>query len=345
MTCEPFSTDGARPREELRMRALRLLKIVCLATVTAFPASAGPAIGAHPPPQPRAETAPPGRRIQPAISTIVPEKGVNIRPQRVTITGTGFELGATAVLIRWDTEDIPGETTYVAPPETLRTTFDLTHKLAGPRNLVVMNPGGEADTLVGVFTVSTLTPIQVPAVTIEERRGEAVLRWQLSREIDLQSITILRAGPGDAHPTAVGRLPSSPDGRYLFVDRLPPGTLELAYWLDVTDGLGYTERFGPYAFRGAAAGTQLRLAAISNPVRSTLELHLSAPAPSFLRLEILDVTGRRVGRAGPAELVSGPNELFWSLAPLLGHSPGVGLYFYRITGGDSVWTGKRIFIP
>ncbi|MBD3334995.1 MAG: hypothetical protein GF355_05720, partial [Candidatus Eisenbacteria bacterium] len=87
------------------MQALRLLKIVCLATVTAFPASAGPGIGAHPPPQPRTETDPPGRRIQPTISTIVPEKGVNIRPQRVTITGTGFELGATAVLIRWDTED------------------------------------------------------------------------------------------------------------------------------------------------------------------------------------------------------------------------------------------------
>ena len=72
----------------------------------------------------------------------------------VTLTGAGFEDGATVTLVKSGDENIVGKSVVVTQDaRQITTSFDLTGKALGLWDVVVTNPTGTAFTLPGGFTI------------------------------------------------------------------------------------------------------------------------------------------------------------------------------------------------
>ena len=83
----------------------------------------------------------------------------------------------------------------------------------------------------------------------------------------------------------------------------------------------------------------LELAMRENPVRDVATLDYALPQAGHVRLELLDVAGRRV-----ALLVDGVQPAGAGNARLDGRSLGVGVYFARLVTGQGVRTTKVVVL-
>ena len=113
----------------------------------------------------------------PVVSAISPMTGTKDAPVTVTITGTNFQTGATARLIR------PGSTPLTASavsvtPTRIDCSFSLSVKETGSYNVVVTNPDGQSGTLQRAFTIGDAAPIitgVIPSsLEINEQAGLAI---------------------------------------------------------------------------------------------------------------------------------------------------------------------------
>jgi hypothetical protein len=94
----------------------------------------------------------------PSVSGISPASGAKDAIAGVTISGTNFESGATAKLMRAGYPSITATGVSVASS----TKIDCTFKLGGDEgsyNVVVINPGGQSDTKTGAFSIGQASPI------------------------------------------------------------------------------------------------------------------------------------------------------------------------------------------
>jgi hypothetical protein len=78
--------------------------------------------------------------IAPTISSMVPDKGSNIQPVFVTITGTHFKSGVTVQLTRNVQPSINAYNITLLDSQTITCYFDLTGRSKGKWTLVVTNP-------------------------------------------------------------------------------------------------------------------------------------------------------------------------------------------------------------
>ncbi len=94
----------------------------------------------------------------PTVTGISPASGAKDAVVGVSITGTNFESGATAKLLRAGYPSITATGVSVASA----TKIDCTFKLGGDEgsyNVVVTNPGGQSDTKTGAFSIGQAAPI------------------------------------------------------------------------------------------------------------------------------------------------------------------------------------------
>ena len=82
---------------------------------------------------------------------------------------------------------------------------------------------------------------------------------------------------------------------------------------------------------------------IPNPAVHEVRLALTLPVATDTRLEILDVTGRRVWSGGNARLAAGVHELAWTATTGGGDRVKPALYFARVVAGSRVLV-KRVTI-
>jgi hypothetical protein len=95
----------------------------------------------------------------PTVTSITPASGAKDALAGVTITGTNFESGATAKLMRAGYPSITATGVSVSSSTTISCTFNLNSADEGSWNVVVTNPGGQSDTRTGIFTIGQAPPI------------------------------------------------------------------------------------------------------------------------------------------------------------------------------------------
>jgi hypothetical protein len=94
----------------------------------------------------------------PSIDKISPTSGGTDTTITMTISGSNFQSGATAKLLRGGNPVINGAAVS-AISNTVTATFNLQSAEAGHYNVIVINPDGQTDTLIGGFTVGEAAPI------------------------------------------------------------------------------------------------------------------------------------------------------------------------------------------
>jgi len=95
----------------------------------------------------------------PSVTGISPASGAKDATVGVTITGTNFETGATAKLMRAGYPPITGTGVSVSSATSIGCTFNLFGGDKGSWNVVVTNPGGQYDTKMGAFLIGDAQPI------------------------------------------------------------------------------------------------------------------------------------------------------------------------------------------
>jgi beta-lactamase superfamily II metal-dependent hydrolase len=81
-----------------------------------------------------------------------------------------------------------------------------------------------------------------------------------------------------------------------------------------------------------------------NPSRDAVRLQFSLTAPDRVRLEVLDVLGRRVWGT-EADADAGLHTVLWDGRNATGGAVGQGLYFVRLTGRPGTVTAKLVRMP
>jgi hypothetical protein len=95
----------------------------------------------------------------PAISSISPTRGATNATVSVAITGNYFQSGATVKLIRPGDPLIQATGVTVSSSSNISGVFKLTGAEKGGYNVIVTNPDGQSDTLVGGFSVGEYAPL------------------------------------------------------------------------------------------------------------------------------------------------------------------------------------------
>jgi hypothetical protein len=128
---------------------------------------------------------------------------------------------------------------------------------------------------------------------------------------------------------------------------LPVGTRSVVFTLWFTrvsgsyndgyaDSLGFTLSTNQTADVPAGNGSDLRLSLSPNPAPTAASIAYSLPQSGNVRLEVLDVSGRRVALLADGEQVAGAHTLRWAPSG----ARGAGLYFVRLTTRNGVSTSK-----
>ncbi|MDO9327079.1 MAG: IPT/TIG domain-containing protein [Methanoregula sp.] len=95
----------------------------------------------------------------PTVTGISPASGASDAVVGVTITGTNFESGATAKLMRAGYPSISATGVSVSSATSIGCTFNLKSADEGSYNVMVTNPGGQSDTRTGAFSIGQAPPI------------------------------------------------------------------------------------------------------------------------------------------------------------------------------------------
>jgi len=110
----------------------------------------------------------------PTVTGISPASGTKDALVGVSITGTNFENGATAKLMRAGYPSITATGVSVTSATNIACTFKLGGD-EGSYNVVVTNPGGQSDTKTGAFTIGQAPPIITSVSPNNAELGETEL--------------------------------------------------------------------------------------------------------------------------------------------------------------------------
>lgn len=160
------------------------------------------------------------------------------------------------------------------------------------------------------------------------------LEWSTGRNEHMDGFNVYREQP-DGSLALVGYEAeiemTSDDVRFAFTDvNAAPGTN--VYWLGARSCVGDEGRVGPLrAVHAAAAPAASRLAftAGPNPTRGSLRFALTVGEAADAKLEVFDVTGRRVATPYAGRLEAGTHSLDWDASGADGARVSQGVYFAR----------------
>jgi hypothetical protein len=188
------------------------------------------------------------------------------------------------------------------------------------------------------YSVDNLPP-PVPGSFVAQFATHAThLEWNASTAPDLVGYRIYRGVSPGFVPGPATRIATTTDIEY--TDPLPPGHYYKLAAADVNGNESGYALAGPGGTVDVANAAPLVFALDGvrpNPVFGpALTVHFTLPDGSPARLELLDVTGRRVASRNAGALGAGHHAL--DLVAAQGLQPGI--YFIRLTRGSSVLTAR-----
>jgi polyhydroxybutyrate depolymerase len=81
-----------------------------------------------------------------------------------------------------------------------------------------------------------------------------------------------------------------------------------------------------------------------NPFNPTTTISYTLPKRNFVRVSIFDMLGREVKTLMSDELLSGKHEIIWNGTNDVGQPVSAGVYFYSVTVGNEMQTGKMVLL-
>lgn len=178
---------------------------------------------------------------------------------------------------------------------------------------------------------------------VSDEDGGAMLAWGNVNGVFAQHV--LSSGSVD---------PSWPAGGWLLAPPLPSNTLlipdghrgGIAVWWQAVESPYY----GIFAARapifpvldapGRPPAPEIRLSVFPQPTADHLSIQWSLPREASTTLDVFDLSGRRVSRLHAGRDPAGESEAKWDLTDGSGHGVSPGLYFVRLTYGESAKTAR-----
>jgi hypothetical protein len=210
-------------------------------------------------------------------------------------------------------------------PFCFRDTID-----AAPMDTVaVLDPD---EWILKTVDYAPLVPVRVTGLAAESRDdGAAVLRWRHDDGPRGAWFRVWRANaPGELTGTpGTGAVRLADDWltgreRYEFID--PSPGLDAAWWIEARDREGSIDWYGPVRATGNAPPAKLELASV--PGADGPSLAVTLPRAGHLRIELFNVTGRRVRRLADRTFDAGRHDIAWDGRDDAGRAAN-GVYFAR----------------
>jgi len=176
-----------------------------------------------------------------------------------------------------------------------------------------------------VVVRAALTPVRLLARDARIVDEDVVLTWELAEPLPDRVRWLRGSDPLTAAIVGGGWLAAARDGflRDPGGARLLPDT----YWMEGLERDGTVLRLGPWTVDAVPVAAALRV--LNNPSAAVTQLRWSGLASKGLRLEILDVRGRRVRSQ---DLIGASGDLFWDGVDDQGRRVAPGIYFARLRG-------------
>ncbi len=175
------------------------------------------------------------------------------------------------------------------------------------------------------------TPVRLLAMQVVWEEGAATLRWILAETEPGARFTVERGAGAETgfHPVSEAL---SGGTEFLWVDESPdldePWYRVLARRTD-----GSREILGPVRLETPSATPRLWQNS-PNPFAASTRLRFLLDRERDVRIEVLDVTGRRVATLVDGPLGEGSHAVDWDGRDAEGRPAAAGIYFCRLTAGD-----------
>ena len=190
----------------------------------------------------------------------------------------------------------------------------------------------DVDLTTNVFVDIGWLPMSVPTAlatfTAEDREEGVLLQWLFADASDIATLTLQRA-PNEVGPwTSLETTLYTRDGLTAALDATAEAGQTYFYRLHVVDTGGSESTWGMVSIHhsGIAPGPAALFAPSPNPTPTGTTLAFRLPRPEFVRLEIVDATGRRLRTLQHGMMEPGEHQRWWD-GTVDGRAVPPGLYF------------------
>jgi subtilisin family serine protease len=195
---------------------------------------------------------------------------------------------------------------------------------------------GKVDALAAV---NQFVPVRLLSLAAVWEDGAAVLRWELA-ETEPGARFVVERGPAESGPFAAVSEVVTGGLSFAWTD-VSPAPAEPWYRLVAVLRTGMREALGVVQL--ASATPELRLwPNAPNPFRSATVISFELQRPADVRLEILDLAGRRIRTLLSGITPQGRHEVEWNGQDAAGHRAGAGIYFYRLLTPEGVLARRMV---
>jgi hypothetical protein len=206
-------------------------------------------------------------------------------------------------------------------------------------------PFGCPDTLPSFSSPCWNAPARLQSWRIEPAGTGVRLHWDLSPEEVATAFDIERAHGGRRE--RLTREPLAPCRSCDFIDTAPLGDAPAVYWLILHRGVGESaaHRLGEWTGAGAVAGDAGLFSPAPHPVKDRATLRFDLPgAGGPVRLEVLDLQGRRIDVLHDGPLPGGRHMRTWEPRDPSGRRLASGLYVLKLSLPGRSWTRKFLVL-
>jgi len=196
---------------------------------------------------------------------------------------------------------------------------------------------------IGWLDLATATTLE--RFTADDRAGGILLTWQFNDPADVGAITVERATTDQGPWAPIGVTAHTVDGHTEAMDLTAAVDVTYFYRLDVMNRSGQTSTYGLVAARhaGSFAGPALLMAPTPNPAPHGSALTFRLTQPEFVRLAIVDASGRTVRTLQNAMMATGDHTQIWDGRGDAGGDVAPGLYFVTLRTSKGIQS-KRLAI-
>jgi hypothetical protein len=187
------------------------------------------------------------------------------------------------------------------------------------------------------------------AALLQEHHAEIVasaieVRWILADVGERMHFFVLRTEMSNGEYEEIPNAPISREGlSFAFKDiDCKPGAA-YQYRVDVSDEAGRRILFETDPISIPALSLSL-YQNCPNPFNPSTEIRYSLPEKCRVRLEVYDISGRRMASLVDGVQASGSHPVVWNGVDERGSSVASGVYFYRLTAGKETISKKMVLL-
>jgi hypothetical protein len=211
----------------------------------------------------------------------------------------------------------------------------------------VVTPAG---TLEGFFCIRVETgptAIQLSGLsaTPDVRTPRVTLQWSTSSEIDHDGFHVYRSKTIGGEYARLNDAVVRGRSPYTYVDDAVRAATTYYYQVGAVDMAGHEVLYGPIEARTADLGIRTELAfSRPNPFAQRTQISFSLARDTKARLELFDVSGRRVATLVNEDLTAGEHAYWWDGSLENGGRSTGGVYFYRLEADGVTRTQKIVHV-